>query len=83
MTVDVDVYDNDGAKVDIGAIGEKMPKGSPIKIATSRLKDKDKKFQTMNVSDPLAIQSVNVSKRMDLIQRRKRAPIIYHQVHPM
>ena len=75
MTVDVDVYDNDGVKVPI----DKLPGGSPIKLSTSRLKDKDTKFQTMNISDPLAIQSVVVKKRMDLIQRRNRAPIIYHQ----
>ena len=35
----------------------------------------------MNISDPLAIQSVNVMKRLDLINRRSRAPIIYHQVN--
>ena len=75
MTVDVDVYDNDGVKVPI----DYLPGGSPIKLSTSRLKDKDKKFQTMNISDPLAIQSVVVKKRMELIKRRNRAPIIYHQ----
>ena len=76
MTVDVDVYDNDGVKVAIN----KLPDGSPIQLSTKRLKDKDKNFQTMNISDPLAIQSVVVKKRMDLIKRRNRAPIIYHQV---
>ena len=77
MTVDVDVYDRHGEKVKIDELPDKI---GPIKISTKRLEDKDKAFQTMNISDPRAIQSVNVTKRMDLIARRKRAQIIYHQV---
>ena len=72
----MDVYDENNTKVSI----DKLPGDSPIKISTKRLEDKDKQAQTMNISDPLAIQSVNISKRLNLINRRSRAPIIYHQV---
>ena len=54
MTVDVDVYDSEGEKVLIDI----MPHGSDIKISTSRLEDKDKQFQSMNISDPTAIQGL-------------------------
>ena len=77
ITLDVDVYDEDNEKVKI----DELPGESQIKIATKRIEDKDKNAQTMNISDPLAIQSVNVMKRLDLINRRSRAPIIYHQVN--
>ena len=53
---------------------------STIKISTKRMEEKDKSFQTLNISDPLATQSVLVAKRLDLLKRRGRAPIIYHQV---
>ena len=32
-----------------------------IKISTKRMEDKDKAFQTLNISDPLATQTVMVS----------------------
>ena len=57
MTVDVDVYDAEGEKVDI----EELPGNSTIKISTKRMEDKDKAFQTLNISDPLATQTVLVS----------------------
>ena len=76
MTVDVDVYDSEGEKVDIDI----LPGNSTIKISTKRMEEKDKSFQTLNISDPLATQSVLVAKRLDLLKRRGRAPIIYHQV---
>ena len=53
---------------------------STIKISTKRMEEKDKSFQTLNISDPLSTQSVLVAKRLDLLKRRGRAPIIYHQV---
>ena len=76
MTVDVDVYDSEGEKVDIDI----LPGNSTIKISTKRMEEKDKSFQTLNISDPLATQNVLVAKRLDLLDRRGRAPIIYHQV---
>ena len=95
MTVDVDVYDSEGEKVDIDILPGKqyfsplLPSvvttshisgNSTIKISTKRMEEKDKSFQTLNISDPLATQNVLVAKRLDLLKRRGRAPIIYHQV---
>ena len=57
MTVDVDVYDSEGEKVDIDI----LPGNSTIKISTKRMEEKDKSFQTLNISDPLAFQNVLVS----------------------
>ena len=58
MTVDVDVYDRHGEKVKIDELPDKI---GPIKISTKRMEDKDKAFQTLNISDPLATQTVLVS----------------------
>ena len=76
MTVDVDIYDDDSNKVEI----LKMPPGSPIKLSTKRMEHKDKKMQTLNISDPTTTRVVDVPKRLDLIKRRNRANIIYHKI---
>ena len=72
-TIDVDIYDENSVKVDI----LKMPDDSPIKISTSRIKEKDKILGVLKMPKSL---NVDVTKRLDLIKRRNRAPIIYHKI---
>ena len=72
-TVDVDIYDEESVKVDI----IKMPDESLIKIHTSRIKEKDKILGVLKM--PKA-RMIDVTKRLDLVKRRNRAPIIYHKI---
>ena len=72
-TVDVTVYDENSAIVEI----VKMPEESPIKVYTSRLKGKDRELGVLKLPESL---TVDVNKRIDLIKRRNRAPIIYHKI---
>ena len=69
----MDIYDENSVKVDI----LKMPDDSPIKISTSRIKEKDKILGVLKMPKSL---NVDVTKRLDLIKRRNRAPIIYHKI---
>ena len=73
MTVDVDIYDENSDIIDI----KKLPEGSPINIKIMRMKDKDKILGVLNMTSPVV---VDIGERVDLIKRRNRAPIIYHQV---
>ena len=72
-TVDVTIYDENSAIVEI----VKMPEESPIKVYTSRLKGKDRELGVLKLPESL---TVDVNKRIDLIKRRNRAPIIYHKI---
>ena len=73
MTVDVDIYDENSKKIGIS----KMPEGSDIKIKTRRMKEKDKHLGVLNMTSPVR---VDIEKRVDLIKRRNRVPIIYHKI---
>ena len=54
-----------------------MPDGSPIKVTTTRMKEKDKILKVLEMPEVL---HVDVEKRMELIKRRNRAGIIYHKI---
>ena len=73
MTVDIDIYNEHSDIIDI----KKLPEGSDIKIKIMRMKEKDKILGVLNMTNPVV---VDIGKRVDLIKRRNRAPIIYHQV---
>ena len=75
MTVDVDIYDEAGDWIDIS----EMPLGSPIKIGTKRMEEKDKLLQTLNITDPTTTSVVDVAKRLDLLKRRGRPTLIHHK----
>ena len=54
-----------------------LPGMSSIKVKTKRMKEKDKKLGVLNMPEAT---EVDVEKRLELIRRRKRAPIIYHKI---
>ena len=73
MTVDVDIYNEHSEAIDV----KQIPEGSSIKIKIFRMKEKDKLLGVLNMTNPVI---VDINKRLDLIKRRNRAPIIYHQI---
>ena len=73
MTVDVDIYNENSELIEV----KQLPEGSSIKIKILRMKEKDKRLGVLNMTSPLI---VDIEKRVDLIKRRHRVPIIYHQL---
>ena len=54
-----------------------MPEESPIKVTTTRMKEKDKILRVLEMPKSL---HVDIAKRTDLIKRRNRPAIIYHKI---
>ena len=54
-----------------------MPEESPIKFSTTRIKEKDKILGVLKMPEGV---NIDVTKRLDLVKRRNRAPIIYHKI---
>ena len=73
MTLDVDIYDDNTNLIEVS----ELTKDRKIKMGILRMKEKDKRHGVLKHARPVP---ADISKRIDLIKRRNRYPIIYHQV---